>query len=210
MKQIAHRGLSSNNIRENTLEAFDNAVNNGFLGIECDIRLTKDNIPVVSHDAFIDRCSNGIGLVKEKTYSKLLEYNFGTNSIPSKIPTLAEILKRYKCLKLIELKVEINIEPYINYIDDLTYFISFNPFIIKKIKSKYPSLKVGILTSTIKNVKNYKYDIICLLDGFINKQIIEELQKKEIKTFIYGINGKVKTIDKNLLYITDKKIVFHD
>ena len=47
MHLIAHRGLTNNNICENTLKAFKNALNNNYDGIELDLRKTKDNIIVV-------------------------------------------------------------------------------------------------------------------------------------------------------------------
>ena len=43
MKLIAHRGLTNNIIKENTVLAFNNAIKNGYDGIELDIRKTKDN-----------------------------------------------------------------------------------------------------------------------------------------------------------------------
>ena len=61
MKLIAHRGLTNENIKENTLEAFINAIENNYDGIELDIRLTKDKKIVVLHDKLINRTSDGKG-----------------------------------------------------------------------------------------------------------------------------------------------------
>ena len=205
MNEIAHRGYTTKYIKENTLEAFDNAVKNNFLGFECDVRLTKDNIPVICHDPFIDRCSNGRGLIKEKSYAELLKYNFGTEEVPSKIPTFVEVMQNYSCIKIIELKVHINLEPYIKYIDNKTYFISFNPLTIKNIKKKYTDIKAGILLGVIDKVNNYKYDLVCLLDDFTNNNKIINLQQNNILVFIYGIYGKVKTKNSKIFYITNKK-----
>jgi len=47
--------LYDDNIKENTIKAFDNAFKNGYQGIEFDVRLTKDKIPVVLHDSFLSR-----------------------------------------------------------------------------------------------------------------------------------------------------------
>ena len=49
MKLIAHRGLTNENIKENTLEAFINAIENNYDGIELDLRLTKDKKIVCLH-----------------------------------------------------------------------------------------------------------------------------------------------------------------
>ena len=68
MHLIAHRGLTSKDIKENTLEAFKNDINNGYLGIELDIRKNKDNKIVVIHDKYINRTSNGSGNINKLLY----------------------------------------------------------------------------------------------------------------------------------------------
>ena len=65
MHLIAHRGLTNNNICENTLKAFKNALNNNYDSIELDLRKTKDNIIVVLHDKYINRTSNGSGNINK-------------------------------------------------------------------------------------------------------------------------------------------------
>ena len=52
-KIFAHRGASGY-APENTLEAFALAITQGADGIELDVQLTKDGIPVVIHDETID------------------------------------------------------------------------------------------------------------------------------------------------------------
>ena len=55
---ISHRGEHDNvTVFENTLPAFDMARDHGVWGIECDIRWTKDLVPVVYHDADLRRLS---------------------------------------------------------------------------------------------------------------------------------------------------------
>ena len=201
MKLIAHRGLTNKYIKENTLEAFSNAIENGFIGFECDVRLTKDNVPVICHDPFIDRTSNKRGLIRNYTYKELKKINFGSKKVPSKIPTLKQVLK-LDCVKVIELKTYIPLNDYISLIDNNTYFISFNPFIIKKTKQKHPNLKIGLL-STTKTIKNYKYNLICILDELAKENIINSFLENNIDVFIYGILGKINIQNKKVFYIVD-------
>ena len=56
-KIFAHRGASGY-APENTLEAFALAITQGADGIELDVQLTKDGIPVVIHDETIDRVTD--------------------------------------------------------------------------------------------------------------------------------------------------------
>ena len=64
---IAHRGGSNSGI-ENTMEAFENAINMGFKSLETDIQITKDKKLVVFHDLKLDRLTNTRGLVIDKTW----------------------------------------------------------------------------------------------------------------------------------------------
>ena len=54
--RYAHRGLHDNTSMapENTMAAFKKAVDAGY-GIECDVQLTKDGIPVIFHDFTLAR-----------------------------------------------------------------------------------------------------------------------------------------------------------
>ena len=86
----AHRGLFDNKkIFENTIKAFDNAFKNNYDGIELDVRLTKDNIPIVIHDSFLSRVFKVRGRVKDYTYKEL-------KNKEKRIPKLDEVIKRLK------------------------------------------------------------------------------------------------------------------
>src|SRR5699024_5745889 len=95
MKIIAHRGASTY-APENTLAAFQKALDQQANGIELDVRLTKDNVPVICHDATVNRTSNGKGYIHNMTVSQLKKLDFGA-SFSNKykgemIPTLEETL----------------------------------------------------------------------------------------------------------------------
>ena len=66
MKIFAHRGLSSI-YPENTLIAFEKALEYEIDGIETDVQLTKDGELVIIHDETLDRTTNGTGFVKDYT-----------------------------------------------------------------------------------------------------------------------------------------------
>ena len=52
---IAHRGSKVNGGVENTMEAFHGGITAGASGLECDIRFTKDNVIIISHDPTVER-----------------------------------------------------------------------------------------------------------------------------------------------------------
>jgi glycerophosphoryl diester phosphodiesterase len=70
----AHRGGSivdgTPTYPENTMPAFRHSANQGFV-LEMDAKLTKDGVPVIMHDATLDRTTDCTGLVAEKTLKEL-------------------------------------------------------------------------------------------------------------------------------------------
>lgn len=95
---IGHRGASGLIEHENTIEAFQKAIDLGCEAIECDIRKTKDNILVINHDPFIKDL-----IIKEHTYQELNDY---TLSLGYHLPTLLETLEFVKDKILIDLEIK--------------------------------------------------------------------------------------------------------
>ncbi|MBO8172321.1 MAG: glycerophosphodiester phosphodiesterase [Bacillaceae bacterium] len=92
---FAHRGASAA-APENTMIAFQKALEMGADGIELDVQLTRDRIPVVIHDEKISRTSNGTGWVKDLTFRELRTLDFGSWFSPdfrgTRIPALEDVL----------------------------------------------------------------------------------------------------------------------
>ena len=84
----AHRGLSGR-YPENTLLAFREALAAGVDGIELDVHVTADGIPVVIHDRDVSRTTNGSGNVDAMTLASLQTLDAGSGE---HVPTLAEVL----------------------------------------------------------------------------------------------------------------------
>lgn len=187
---IAHRGLYDEDMSENTIDSFDNAFNNGFNGIEFDIRLTKDKKVVIIHDPFISRVSDGVGLVKNKTYNELLEYNFGKKKI-ARLPLLRDVINRYQNKTMvIELKENINIQSLLN--DKNNYYVSsFNYDYIKNIP-KSPEYKLGVINYVFNtNIDLNKIDFIMILADLITDKIYEFYENKKIEVILYGFHKGV-------------------
>ena len=99
MMIIAHRGASAY-APENTLSAFDLALQMGACQLELDVQLTGDEHIVVIHDETVIRTTNAVGFVISHTLAALKDLDagswFGTQFVDERIPTLEEVLKRYK------------------------------------------------------------------------------------------------------------------
>ena len=113
---IAHRGASGS-APENTLPAFELAVQQGADAFELDVRLTRDGAAVVVHDATLERTTSLTGPVRARTLAELRGADAGRWFTPDRgrtlpfrgtgvrIPTLAEVLWTFPSVPvLIEVK----------------------------------------------------------------------------------------------------------
>ncbi len=96
---IAHRGASSY-APENTMAAFDLALQMEASHLELDVHLTRDDHLVVIHDDTVDRTTNGTGPGADQTLTVLQTLDagawFGEAFAGARIPTLADVLTRYQ------------------------------------------------------------------------------------------------------------------
>ncbi len=94
---VAHRGASAR-APENTLPAFEAALEAGITVLECDARLSRDSQVVVIHDAGLERTTGARGLVRERRWSDLCRLDagnaarFGTRFAGTSIPRLEDLL----------------------------------------------------------------------------------------------------------------------
>ena len=109
---IAHRGASAE-APENTLPAFELAASQGADALELDVRLTADGVPVVIHDATLDRTTDRRGPVATLTAAELRTADAGARFTPDggrsfpyrsagvRVPTLGEVLAALPALPLL-------------------------------------------------------------------------------------------------------------
>ena len=106
---IAHRGYSAR-YPENTLAAFNGAIDAGAHMIELDVCLSKDRHLVVIHDETVDRTTNGTGAVKALTLDQLGRLDAGSWFDPrfntERLPTLAQVLDAVKGHLLVNIEIK--------------------------------------------------------------------------------------------------------
>ena len=98
---IAHRGYSDL-APENTLAAFDLALERGYAHLELDVQLTSAGMPVVIHDDRLDRTTDGTGLLRQHSFEQVRALSAGARfgDDPARfaaehVPRLDEVLTRY-------------------------------------------------------------------------------------------------------------------
>lgn len=168
---LAHRGASGV-APENTLAAFRLARELGADGVELDVTLTRDRVPVVIHDDTVDRTTDGHGRVSELTILEMKQLDAGARSSPAfsgeTIPTLAEVFdaladwlkpggpgRRPRGIINVELKsrmigtdgVERQVVNLISQknLEDRVILSSFSPFALARVRSLDPRLVRGLL-----------------------------------------------------------------
>ena len=90
-RPIAHRGLHDGNVAvmENSVPAALAAIAGGY-AIECDVHLSRDRVPVIFHDATLDRLTGTPGRTDAATLDELRRLRLGNTE--AGIPTVAEFL----------------------------------------------------------------------------------------------------------------------
>ena len=157
---FAHRGASAA-APPNTLVAFEKAIELGADGIEFDVHLSADGVPVVIHDFTVDSTTDGSGRVAEMTLAQLKHLDAGSHFdrafAGERIPTLGEVLEAVgsRLLLNIELKstslrdngleqaVIAQVEQH--SLGDSVLFSSFNPLSLRRAKRLASHIPVGLL-----------------------------------------------------------------
>ncbi len=198
---IAHRGASGH-APENTLAAFNLALEHQADGIELDVMLSKDLQVVVIHDDTVDRTTNGSGRVREMSLEALRSLDAGSGE---RIPTLKEVLDTFgdRCLINIELK------NYATPFDALPIIVakmlrndgcpekvlisSFNPFNFKRFRRHCPGVKQGLLT--IPNKANhwlrrlFKYDAVHPYYEDVDRELVLSAKKRLQQVNVWTVDN---------------------
>lgn len=90
----AHRGASEY-APENTMLAFCLGIFMGANGIETDVQLTRDGVPVLFHDNTLARVTGEVGSVFDYTYAELLQFRVHKNGLTDQILSLEDFLKHF-------------------------------------------------------------------------------------------------------------------
>ena len=146
------------------MKAFQKAMDAGY-GIEFDVQLTKDRMPVVFHDETLKRVCGAEGKVRDYTYGELQQFTLCNSS--ERIPLLADVLKLVdgKVPLIIEIKIHENANTVCSIADEWikgyqgVYCIeSFHPFAVKWYKKHRPEVIRGQLSSDF-NTKEEKESV---------------------------------------------------
>ena len=188
-KYIAHRGIYNKNVSDNSYKAlYDGLLSYKYIGIETDVRVTKDNVFILYHDVLYKG-----KLVKNVFYKDMVN-----------VTKLEDILKiNNDKIILLEIKdFDIDVKKFIKLINKYNkniMIMSFDANVIKKIKKITNKYKLGVLNYVLNSDSDYNFDFICLLDIIATDYVIESFKKRNIDVLIYGVIDD----NRNLTYIID-------
>lgn len=188
-KYIAHRGIYNKNVSDNSYKAlYDGLLSYKYIGIETDVRVTKDNVFILYHDVLYKG-----KLVKNVFYKDM-----------DNVSKLEDILKiNTDKIILLEIKdFDIDVKKFIKLINKYNknvMIMSFDVNVIKKIKKITSKYKLGVLNYVLNSDSDYNFDFICLLDIIATDYVIESFKKRNIDILIYGVVND----NRNLTYIID-------
>ncbi len=139
---IAHRGASAH-APENTLAAFERALADGADGVELDVRITRDGVPVVCHDARLGRLASRRGAIAQLTRDELHAVRLRGEPLP----TLAEAhaLTAGRGVTQIEIKPGVPVAPVVQAVQraraaGAVVFASFDAAIVDEARRLAPGI----------------------------------------------------------------------
>lgn len=175
---IAHRGLHDETAPENSLAAFQKAIDANF-AIELDVRPLADGTIVVFHDETLGRMTGADGFISNYTYDDIKDITLlKTNE---RIPTFAEVLSLVdgRVPILIEIKnrgkvgFEKNVYKQLMKYKGEYAIQSFNPYSLEWFKLNAPHVTRGQLSSFFKNENLGFVKKFCLKRMLLNKKVSE-------------------------------------
>lgn len=210
---IAHRGFSDL-YPENTMLAFQKAIERGIRCIETDVTILKDQTPVLFHDFRTDDHTDFKGIIHDLSNDDLSIVDAGLWKDKlfkgTKIPHLEELLhliKKHHIILNLELKGEAgqNEEYWDKIVDiavdtvhrcdvaDLVFYSSFEFPMLRRLKQQDPHAEFGILLwEDVSHWKEIADELqpqaMHLYDQTISQELINAIKKEHYEIYVYTVN----------------------
>lgn len=140
---FGHRGYPAK-FPENSLNGFQYAIDHHADGLEFDVHLTKDNVPVIMHDEKINRTTNGHGRIHDYTYGQLQVFHLSNGETVPKLKDLLSLAANQPIYLNLEFKTNKIHYPNIERIVldmvhqyHLVYPVIYSSFSLQTLKDAY-------------------------------------------------------------------------
>jgi glycerophosphoryl diester phosphodiesterase len=202
---IGHRGAKGH-IAENTLASIKKAIDLGADGVEVDVFKCLTGEIVVFHDKSLDKLTNGIGLIEEKTLEELKELRVLDSQ--EQIPTLLEVIESIgeDVFLNIELKGRNTAEGSLDLVkkhitqSDNILFSSFNWDELKDLRKLDSEIKIALITREnplLAINPALSLNAIAINPSYksLNKNNTSEIYKAGLKIYTWTVNDTVQIIE---------------
>jgi glycerophosphoryl diester phosphodiesterase len=201
---IAHRGASSY-APENTISAFQKALELGVGHVELDVHLSRDGQVVVIHDELLDRTTNGSGPVASHAWEQLQSLDagawFGPEFAGAGIPTLEQVLERFQeqFHFHIEIKGETDnlaqrtIDLVRRYgLEDKVTITSFREEPLRETREYAPALLTGWLVpeateGVVSQARELGLSSLCPRADTVTPELVERLHRRGFLVRAWGV-----------------------
>lgn len=211
---IAHRGVSGS-YPENTLSAFQAAIDIRAEMVELDVSISRDGIPVVVHDRTVDRTTDFEGDVQSFSVEELKRMEVGAwfseEFRGEEFPTLRESLELMKGQIAVNIEIKTEavsdeiqggvVDKALQIVKDLdmissVIFSSFDYRVMEQLNVLDSKIAKALLYEASQSaellpselVQKYKIDIFNCSYKQLSEKWINDLQKHEIPYFVYTVN----------------------
>lgn len=202
MINYAHRGASQY-AAQNTLSSFYLGLVCQANGIETDVQLTSDGVPVLFHDRVVDHTTDGVGKVAELSLAQLRALTVHGKLVDDKVVTLEEFFHHFGWRQIylaIELKVTGVAKTVADLVrqygaEDRTYITSFNYEALCEMREYAPELKLGYLVYEItdqveRQLDSLRIEQICPQSGHVTKELVEAYGKRGISVRAWRVKNE--------------------
>lgn len=220
--RIAHRGASGE-APENTIAAFEQAIQLGVDLVELDVQLTGDGHIVVIHDATLDRTTDLSGAVAEKTLAEIRKGDagswFSARFRGERVPLLEEVLElaKRRVLTLVEIKGRHIAERVIQVIEEMgvedqVVIQSFVPQTVRRVKLLAPALPAALLVSSLpttparirvrrlaREVLETGANAVGIWHTALTPALLEEMRQRSIGVWAWTVDDEIVLRDLALM-----------
>ena len=207
---VAHRG-ASRYAPENTLPAFQLALDEGVPAVECDIQRTRDGRVVVIHDQTVDRTTDGRGAVAALTFEELRRLDAGRWFAPefagTRIPLLDEVLDLVRGRAL--LKVEVKNAPTFyegieqqaveairhRGMEEHVLLMSFDHESVRAVRAQSPHSPTGIiyaarLVDGPAAARAADADALCLHWAYVTEGVVASAHAAGLRVLVWTVDDE--------------------
>ncbi|GMA63169.1 hypothetical protein NZD89_25310 [Alicyclobacillus fastidiosus] len=207
---LGHRGFSAV-YPENTRLAFRKALNLGIDGLEFDVQLTVDEVPVIIHDPMVNRTTDGHGLISSMNYLQTQQLNAALDKPEhgfQTVPALHDVLNdAYEVCPegIYNIEIKVYNDDWKTLIDRVVtvtgqhplrkriLFSSFHHKCLEYLKASYPSFEIGLLFDReivepwyiAKQLKAYS---VHLDYQFTSEDIISDCHAKQVPVAVWTVD----------------------